>query len=139
VKWRAVLIGLSLVPGVVGIVSLHPYEYIYYNQFFGGVNGAKDRFEMDYWAISYREAAEYVNSAASPNADVWVEGPAQLLSLFAREDLKIYSSGETERAENYEYVVTFTRYGFDESVYPNAKIVHGIMRGDAVLTVIKKP
>ena len=139
VKWRAVLIGLSLVPGVVGIVSLHPYEYIYYNQFVGGVNGAKDRFEMDYWAISYREAAEYVNSAASPNADVWVEGPAQLFSLFAREDLKIYSSGETERAENYEYVVTFTRYGFDESVYPSAKIVHRIMRGDAVLTVIKKP
>ncbi|MFM8424444.1 MAG: hypothetical protein ACKOBL_04650, partial [Chloroflexota bacterium] len=139
VKWRAVLIGLSLVPGVVGIVSLHPYEYIYYNQFVGGVNGAKDRFEMDYWAISYREAAEYVNSAASPNADVWVEGPAQLFSLFAREDLKIYSSGETERAENYEYVVTFTRYGFDDSVYPNAKIVHRIMRGDAVLTVIKKP
>ena len=139
VKWRAVLIGLSLVPCVIGIVSLHPYEYIYYNQFVGGVNGAKDRFEMDYWAISYREAAEYVNSAASPNADVWVEGPAQLFSLFAREDLKIYSSGETERAENYEYVVTFTRYGFDESVYPSAKIVHGIMRGDAVLTVIKKP
>ncbi|MFM8370061.1 MAG: hypothetical protein ACKOBD_15045, partial [Chloroflexota bacterium] len=83
--------------------------------------------------------ALFTYSAASPNADVWVEGPAQLFSLFAREDLKIYSSGETERAENYEYVVTFTRYGFDESVYPSAKIVHGIMRGDVVLTVIKKP
>ena len=139
VKWRAVLIGLSLVPGVVGIGSLHPYEYIYYNQFVGGVNGAKDRFEMDYWAVSYREAADYVNGVASPNADVWVEGPAQLFSLFAREDLKIYSSGELDRAESYEYVVTFTRYGFDESVYPSAEIVHRIMRGDAVLTVIKKP
>lgn len=139
VKWQAALIVVSLLPGVIGIVALHPYEYIYYNQFVGGVNGAKDRFEMDYWAISYREAADYVNSAASPNADVWVEGPAQLFSLFAREDLKIYSSGELDRAESYEYVVTFTRYDFDETVYPDAEIVHRIERDGAVLTVIKKP
>lgn len=139
VKWQAVLIVVSLLPGVIGILALHPYEYIYYNQFVGGVNGAKDRFEMDYWAISYREAADYVNSTASPNANVWVEGPAQLFSLFAREDLKIYSSGELDRAESYEYVVTFTRYDFDETVYPEAEIVHRIERDGAVLTVIKKP
>lgn len=139
VKWQAALIVVSLLPGVIGIVALHPYEYIYYNQFVGGVNGAKDRFEMDYWAISYREAAEVVNEIAPPNADIWVEGPAQLFSLFAREDLKIYSSGELDRAESYEYVVTFTRYDFDETVYPEAEIVHRIERDGAVLTVIKKP
>jgi hypothetical protein len=139
VKWQAALIVVSLLPGAIGIVALHPYEYIYYNQFVGGMNGAKDRFEMDYWAISYREAADYVNSVASPNADVWVEGPAQLFSLFAREDLKIYSSGELERADSYEYVVTFTRYNFDQTVYPDAEIVHKIERVGAVLTVIKKP
>lgn len=139
VKWQAALIVVSLLPGMIGIITLHPYEYIYYNQFVGGVNGAKDRFEMDYWAISYREAAEVVNEMASPNADIWVEGPAQLFSLFSREDLKIYSSGELDRAESYEYVVTFTRYNFDETVYPDAEIVHRIERDGAVLTVIKKP
>ncbi len=136
VKWQAALIALSLLPGVLGIVSLHPYEYIYYNQFVGGVD---DRFETDYWATSYREAAEVVNGVASPNANVWVEGPAQLFSLFAREDLKIYSTGETERAGSYEYVVTIARYGFEDSVYPDAQTVHVIERGGAVLTVIKKP
>ncbi|MFN8432374.1 MAG: hypothetical protein U0V18_00025 [Anaerolineales bacterium] len=139
VKWQAALIVVSLLPGMIGIITLQPYEYIYYNQFVGGVDGAKDRFEMDYWAISYREAADYVNSVASPNADIWVEGPAQLFSLFAREDLKIYSSGELDRAESYEYVVTFTRYNFDETVYPDAEIMHRIERDGAVLTVIKKP
>lgn len=139
VKWQAALIVVSLLPGVIGIVALHPYEYIYYNQFVGGVRGADGRYEMDYWATSYREAAEYVNDVAPPNADIWVEGPAQLFSLFAREDLKIYSSGEMERAESYEYVVTFTRYNFDETVYPDAEIVHRIERDGAVLTVIKKP
>lgn len=139
VKWQAALIVVSLLPGVIGIVKLHPYEYVYYNQFVGGVDGARDRFEMDYWAISYREAADYVNSVASPNANIWVEGPAQLFSLFAREDLKIYSTGEAERAESYEYVVTIARYGFEDSIYPDAEIVHTIERDGTVLTVIKKP
>ena len=139
VKWQAALIMLSLLSGLFGIVSLHPYEYIYYNQFVGGVRGADGRFETDYWVISFREAAEYVNAVAPSNADIWVEGPAHLFALFAREDLKIYSSGETERAESYEYVVTFTRYNFDATVYPQAGIVHRIERDGAVLTVIKKP
>jgi hypothetical protein len=133
-----VLIAASLLPGLIGIISLHPYEYIYYNQFIGGVRGADGRFETDYWATSYREAAEYVNSIASPNANIWVEGPAQLFSLFAREDLKIYSTGETERAESYEYVVTIARYGFENSIYPGAEIVYVIERDGAVLTVVKK-
>lgn len=139
VKWQVVLTVVSLIPGVVGIISLHPYEYIYYNQFVGGVNGATNKFETDYWAISYREAAEYVNEVASDDANIWVEGPAHLFSIFAREDLKIYSSGELERADSYEYVVTFTRYNFDQTVYPDAEIVHKIEREGAVLTVIKKP
>lgn len=136
VKWQISLIVLCLIPNIWGIVKLHPYEYIYYNTFAGDTT---KRFEQDYWATSYREAAEYVNQVASPNANIWVEGPAQLFSLFAREDLKIYSSGEVERAEIYEYVVSTTRYDLDKKSYPNAQVVHEIKRGNAVLSVIKKP
>ncbi len=139
IKWQVAVITLSLIPGIVGIISLHPYEYIYYNSFIGGVNGAYDRYDLDYWGISYREAAEYVNSVAPPNATIWVEGPSHLFALFARDDLKIYSPSEVERAESYNYVVALTRYNFDEITYPEAKVIYQIMRGDAVLAVIKKP
>ena len=138
-KWQVAVIALSLIPGIFGNVSLHPYEYMYYNSFIGGVDGAYDRYDLDYWGISYREAAEYVNSVAPPNATVWVEGPSHLFALFAREDLKIYSPSEVERAESYNYVVALTRYNFDEITYPDAEVVYQIMRGDAVLAVIKKP
>jgi len=138
-KWQIALVTLCLIPGVMGIVSLHPYEYIYYNRFVGGMDGAQGRFEADYWVTSYREAAGYVNSIAPPNAAIWVEGPAHLFAIFAREDLKIYSWHEAERADRYEYVITTTRYDFDKTSYPEAEIVHRIMRGDALLAVIKKP
>jgi hypothetical protein len=138
-KWQAVLMALCLVPGVMGILSLHPYEYIYYNRFIGGVSGAEGRFETDYWATSYREAAEVLNRLASPNAAIWVEGPAHVFSPFAREDLKIYSPGESGRADQYDYVVATTRYDLDQKSYSNAAVVDVIKRGDAVLAVIKQP
>jgi hypothetical protein len=139
VKWQAALTTVFLLPSLFGIVSLHPYEYIYYNSFVGGVSGAEGRFETDYWATSFREAAEYVNETAPPNANIWVEGPDQTFALFLREDLNVYSSGEEKRAETYDFVVTTTRYNLDEKIFPDAGIVHEIRRGEAVLTVIKKP
>lgn len=134
--WQIALIVLCLIPNILGIIRLHPYEYIYYNIFAGDTS---ERFENDYWATSYREAAEYVNGVASPNANVWVEGPAQLFAIFAREDLKVYSSGEVERAESYEYVVSTTRYDLDKKTFADAEVVYEIKRGNTILTVIKKP
>jgi hypothetical protein len=41
----------------IGVLALiHPYQYIYYNLFAGGVAGAYRRgYELDYWGTSYRE------------------------------------------------------------------------------------
>jgi len=138
-KWQIALIALCLIPGIVGIIRLHPYEYIYYNSFIGGVDGAQGRFELDYWGTSYREAAEYVNKIAPANAVIWVEGPSHLFDLYAREDLKIYSDHEVERADHYDYVVATTRYNLDLASYTDAKIIYKIARGDAILAVIKQP
>jgi hypothetical protein len=38
------------------MVLLHPDQYIYYNAFVGGVDGAQGKFKLDYWANSYAEA-----------------------------------------------------------------------------------
>jgi hypothetical protein len=137
--WQGLLIALVLLPGVVDGLRLHPYEYIYYNRFVGGVNGAARRFELDYWGVSYRAAADYLNQYAGSDANVWVEGPAHLLDLYARPDLNLYSTYEAERAEHYDYVVAISRYNLDQRSYPEAAIVHAITRDGAVLTVIKQP
>jgi len=133
------LIVLCVLPGVVDGVRLHPYEYIYYNRFIGGEQGALRKFELDYWGTSYREAAEWLNANAPSNAVIWVDGPAHLLGLYLRPDLKLYSNYEAARADHYDYVVSTGRYNLDLTSYPNAKIVHEITRAGAVLTVIKQP
>jgi hypothetical protein len=137
--FQMAMIGLILLPGVVAAVQLHPYEYIYYNRFAGGEAGAFRRFEMDYWGTSYREAAQYLNDTASANANIWAEGPAHLLQVYVRPDIKVYSTYEVERAEHYDFVVALTRYNLDETSYPSAPIAHVIERGGALLTVVKSP
>ena len=38
------------------MAMLHPDQYVYYNAFVGGVEGAQHKFKLDYWANSYAEA-----------------------------------------------------------------------------------
>ncbi len=136
---QAVIVGALVLPGIIEGVPLHPYEYVYYNSLIGGVRGAYRNYELDYWGTSYREAADYLNTIAPANGTIWVEGPAHLLQLYARPDLKIYSTDEAERADHYDYVVAITRYYLDMTTYPSAPVIHAIGRDDAVFTVIKKP
>ncbi len=42
---------------VVLMAGLHPYEYIAYNSIAGGVSGAQNRFELDYWGTTLAESA----------------------------------------------------------------------------------
>ena len=136
---QSALIALTLFPGLLAGIRLHPYQYVYYNQFIGGVNAAVDRFELEYWATSYREAAREANLLAPPNANVWVDGPAHLFNRFAREDFHIYSPQEPERADHYDVVVTLARYDLEKTSFPEAPIVYQVTREGAVFAVIRQP
>lgn len=125
---------LLILPGVAAGIRLHPYEYVYYNSL---IQNPNKRFELDYWAISYREAAEYVNAAAPANTNIMVVGPGQIADLYIREDLTVLSD-DVEVTEPFNYAVITTRYNFDIEMYSEAQIVHKITRKGMVLTVIKK-
>jgi hypothetical protein len=50
----------------VDAVQLHPYQYVYFNRLLaGGLPGAADRFDTDYWGASYKEATEWVDETYS--------------------------------------------------------------------------
>lgn len=87
---RALLLVAVLAPGLVGILRLHPYEYVYYNALVGGTRGAFQQYEMDYWCTSLREAALELNRFAGQGDEVAVlfRDTAQA-APFARPDLKV--------------------------------------------------
>jgi hypothetical protein len=71
---RLIVLALATLPGIFSIVTLHPYQYIYYNIFVGGTQGAYENYELDYWATSYRELALFLNETAPQDANVVILG-----------------------------------------------------------------
>ncbi len=126
-----------VLPGIVAGIQLHPYEYIYYNSFIGGVRGAQGRFELEYWATSYRAAMNYVNSIAPANGKIFVAGPSYIAAIYWRHDLRIYMDIDMN-TQAFDYAIITTRYRVDQTDFPNAPVVYTIEREGVPLTVIKK-
>ena len=59
--WMAailVVLTIGLIDPIVAMVRLHPYQYTSFNRFAGGVEGAEDRFMIDYWGLAFKEASQ---------------------------------------------------------------------------------
>jgi len=50
------LVGLFL--PINEMVKLHPYQYTHFNFISGGIRAADDRYMLDYWGLSFKEAAQ---------------------------------------------------------------------------------
>ncbi len=131
---RGVMIVLALAPGIWGIALLHPYEYIYFNSIAGGVSGAYDRFEQDYWCISLKEAMDFVNLTAPPGSILRILGPVQSAAPYVREDLRRHSlRTPISKADIVAVCPLEPRRQWDSSAF---KIVYEVTRGRAVLTEV---
>jgi hypothetical protein len=109
------LAGLVILPGVLSIVRLHPYQYIYYNEIVGGVSGASGRFPLD-GCTSSREAMEFVNRTAEPNARIGYDRSFHLVLPYSRDDLELVHVGSTEEAvaKDVDYIYSCSGTGFQE-------------------------
>lgn len=54
----AVIVVAGLALPIAAMARLHPYEYVYYNEFIGGARGAQGKFMLDYWGLAFKQAAE---------------------------------------------------------------------------------
>jgi hypothetical protein len=135
---RCAFIILFITPALISIVRLHPYQYIYYNSFIGGVKGAFRSFEMDYWYTSLSELSSWVNENAKENATVIVKVAPPIVAYQLRSDLSVKKIGRPPFDENadYDYAILTTRWNTDR-YYPNAEIISIVERDGAVLGVLK--
>ncbi|MDP1714413.1 MAG: hypothetical protein Q8L41_06655 [Anaerolineales bacterium] len=145
INHRLINIALSilfLAPGLIGIISLHPYQYIYYNRFIGGLRGAAGNFETDYWLTSYREAAVYLNENAPTSASILAWGASSNIADHAREDLLVHlivwDFSSDDIPEVYDYAVITTRFDNHLFLFQNAETVFEVRKDGVLLSVVKK-
>lgn len=58
--FSAILLCGLLTENLVSIISLHPFQYTYFNPLFGGTKKAYGNFETDYWMLSVKEASDWL-------------------------------------------------------------------------------
>jgi len=133
------MIFLLLVPGVLGIVRLHPYEYTYYNSFVGGTDRAFRQYETDYWLTCYKEAVERLERKIDAPIKLYVHREAYIADYYARENVAVRDlRGALDEVQPGDYVLTNSRTNEDRRIFKDAPAVIEVRRGEAVFCQIKQ-
>ncbi len=125
--------------GHVSVMAmLHPNEYVYYNGFIGGVEGAQGLFKLDYWANSYDEAvhgledylqAQYGADFMDRDFTVAVCGPPISADYFFPKNF--IPSDDRAHAD---FFIAFTKDDCHKSL--PGEVVYRVERMGALLSVV---
>lgn len=133
-------VGMACVVVFIDMVSLHPYQYVYFNRMAGGLPAAYMRDETDYWGVSHKEAAEWLNAYAEtldPAAEqvfrVYQQYPCWMLQEHLDPERFVVSRQE----QGAVLYVAATRYNYHVS-YPDAELLHVVKRQGVPLCYIFK-
>lgn len=95
------------------MVQLHPYQCVYFNRPSGGLAGAADRFETDYWGNSHKEGVEWLIR----NYHSWVpirvantSEPSQTAYYLERDETTRARFVPVRMTEDPHVVLTTTRH-----------------------------
>lgn len=133
------------------IVNNHPYEYIYFNEVFGGTEKAYGNYEMDYYYHSTRAASEWVLEHAEPKADgsktivsTWHTASVNYFFRKDTADFKVRFVRWNERNNSdWDYAI-FAITGIDpdliknEKAFPPTNCVHTITVDEKPICLILK-
>lgn len=97
IRWswlQGLLVLFILLPGFVSLIQLHPFQYSYYNNFTGGVRGADNNYELDYWLTCYKHLGNLVEQNEPGHLNVYVDLNPQLVSLYAYSKISVHSTSD---------------------------------------------
>jgi hypothetical protein len=131
------LVLLLLLPGILGIIRLHPYEYSYYNSFIGGTGGAFRNYETDYWLTCYKEAVQNLNSSLSGPANLFVHREAYIAEYYARQGIAVRDQRDAGgQIQSGDYVLVNSRTNEDRRIMKDLLPVLQIKRDGALFCSI---
>ncbi len=123
------------------LIKLHPYEYLYYNQLVGGLEGASRRFVTDYWVNIMPEAVEELHdfldrtepaTAQTRVYRVGVCGERVAYEEYARPNLQWIQMWDWRHADFY---IAPTHMNCDRNL--DGKVIARVQRMGVTIGVVK--
>ena len=141
--WWGVLVlvvGMALVSGrqLALMTHLHPHEYVYFNSLIGGLPGAHERYDTDYYAESYREALldlrEYLWRT---ERDRFLNSDYKVNGCFARIMVKSYLPRSfVKKRGAADFWLGYTRKNCHVANI-NSPVISSVRRFDTPLVVVR--
>jgi hypothetical protein len=128
-----------LLPGIIALVSLHPYQYTYYNSLVGGTGGAFRRYETDYWLTCYRELMAELNQSVPAGSTLFVHRQPSIAETYAAPGLSVlrYDPDDDQTFSGSLLLLT-TRANVDLDNYPQAPELLAVGRDGAVFCLVRE-
>lgn len=117
---------------IVSQVKLFPYQYVYFNELVGGLNGGAKNFETDYWNASFKESIAWLKKNKFVQNRKYSIYPC---SYFSGMDQ--YLSENINYVKDYaiaDYAICFTR--FQEHNKLKGRIIHTVTRDSTPLNYV---
>ncbi len=122
-------INITLV--VFSMIKLHPYEYLYFNELVGGIKGAQNKFELDYWGSTYKEASEWLRDNATPKSKVYACNMSYAVQYYSQGKYEVVSNGK-----DADYIMCdIDNDNLNKYKYP---VVYEVTRNSTTLNRVRK-
>jgi hypothetical protein len=133
------LLAVVLLPGLIALVSLNPYQYTYYNALVGGTGGAFRRYETDYWLTCYRELVGELNQSFPQGGTLFVYRQPAIAEGYAAPGLNVlrYDPDDDQTFSGSLLLLT-TRANVDLVNYPDAPELLSVGRDGAVFCLVRQ-
>lgn len=128
------------------IARSFPNEYVYFNEFEGGIKNAVGRYDLDYYQNSGKQATEWIKSNAKPKKDgkiIVASNMSQIERYFAHDTdrfLGMYMRLNDRDTKDWDYYITYSRYISIEALtngsWPPANAVHIIKADEVPLSAV---
>ncbi|MDQ2666298.1 MAG: hypothetical protein M3Z05_09830 [Gemmatimonadota bacterium] len=131
---------MAVAPVVTFMVQNHPFEHVYFNRLAGSdMQQVKQRYELDYWGLSYRKALEYiVRTDTSSHIRIFTTTyPGRLnVAMLPRADRARVELVATDAEAEY----VMTNYRFHPQAYGYTNEVYSVRVGNAsIASVFRRP
>ncbi len=147
-----IILFITLTHPIRHIITNHPYEYIYYNEAFSGVQKAYGNYELDYYYHSTKEAGIWLKNYiydTHPNSLDTIKTASNFkdYSYYFKHEKRIktnYARYYERHESDWEYYVCINThihpYQLKNNYWPPRGTIHTInVDGKPICAIIKRP
>ncbi|MCD6067100.1 MAG: tetratricopeptide repeat protein [Bacteroidetes bacterium] len=131
------------------MIANHPYEYVYFNEFVGGINKAWKKYETDYYSGSLKQAASWLKNEPEfknrkDTVTIATTLPA-VVSYYLKDEpnIKIVYTRYYDRSDiRWDYALFYLEhihpFQLQNGLWPPAETIYSVKADNATLGTVLK-